>query len=155
LQAAEKLMFCIRARPCRLQKTLWMKGHGSAGRGKTHVLCQGTTLQAAENSLDEGTLCRPRKTLWMEGHAFAGRGKTHVLYQGTTLQAAENSLDEGTALHAAEKLMFCVRARLYSLRKNSLDKGHGFAGCRKTHVLCQGTTLVGPKTARMMRAFSP
>ena len=41
------------------------------------------------------------------------------------------------------------------LRRNFLNEGHGFAGCGKTHVLCQGTTLVGPKTARLMRATSP
>jgi hypothetical protein len=55
---------------------------------------------------------------WLvSGHDFTGCGKTHVLCQGTTLQAAE-------------KLMFCIRARLY--------------GCGNTHVLYQGTTLVGP-----------
>src|SRR5580658_6516661 len=38
---------------------------------------------------------------WLvSGHDFTGCGKTHVLCQGTTLQAAE-------------KLMFCIRARLY------------------------------------------
>jgi hypothetical protein len=36
-----------------------------------------------------------------------------------------------------------------------MGEGHGFAGCGKTHVLCQGTTLVGPKTARLMRALAP
>jgi hypothetical protein len=39
-------------------------------------------------------------------------------------------LCQGTTLQAAEKLMFCIRARLY--------------GCGNTHVLYQGTTLVGP-----------
>jgi len=32
---------------------------------------------------------------------------------------------------------------------------HDFTVCGKTHVLCQGTTLVGPKTARLMRALAP
>jgi hypothetical protein len=50
-----------------------------------------------------------------------------ALYQGTTLQFAENSLDEG----------------------------HGFTGCGKTHVLYEVTTLVGPKTARLTRALAP
>ena len=40
------------------------------------------------------------------------RSAAAALYQGTTLQLAENSLDEGHGLQAAEKLMFCVRARL-------------------------------------------
>jgi hypothetical protein len=33
-----------------------------------------------------------------------------------------------------------------------VDEGHAFAGCGKTHVLCQGTTLVGRKKRRLMRA---
>jgi hypothetical protein len=28
--------------------------------------------------------------------------------------------------------------------ENTLDDGHGFRGCGETHVLYQGTTLVGP-----------
>jgi hypothetical protein len=50
--------------------------------------------------------------------------------------------------------MLRIRARLYSLRKSSLDQGHGFAGCGKTHVLCQGTTLVGPYK-NSFEGFSP
>jgi hypothetical protein len=41
-------------------------------------------------------------------------------------------------------LFWSCAARLKSLRNNSLDEGHGFAGCGKTHVLYQGTTLVVP-----------
>jgi hypothetical protein len=28
---------------------------------------------------------------------------------------------------AAEKLLFCIRARLYKLRKNAQNEGHGFS----------------------------
>ena len=42
---------------------------------------------------------------------------------------------KGMALKAGKKLMFCVRARLYSLRKNScFVSGHDFTACGKTHV---------------------
>jgi hypothetical protein len=33
--------------------------------------------------------------------------------------------------------------------------GHGSKGCRKTHVLYQGTTLVGPLEIENMSGFSP
>jgi hypothetical protein len=42
---------------------------------------------------------------------------------------------------------------LHNLRKNSLK--HGFPTCGKSHVLCQGTTLVGPHTMPLMRALAP
>jgi hypothetical protein len=35
------------------------------------------------------------------------------------------------------------------------NEGHGFKGCEKTHVLCQGTTLVGPYTMPLVRALAP
>jgi hypothetical protein len=38
--------------------------------------------------------------------------------------------------------------------ENSLNEGHGFTGCGKTHVLYQGTTLVGPYKAQV-EGFSP
>jgi hypothetical protein len=39
---------------------------------------------------------------------------------------------QGTTLHAAEKLMFCNRARLYMLQKNScFVTGHDFKAAEK------------------------
>jgi hypothetical protein len=49
VQVAEKLMFRIRARLCRLQKSsCFVSGHDFAGCRKAHVSYQGTTLQVAE-----------------------------------------------------------------------------------------------------------
>ena len=41
---------------------------------------------------------------------------------------APGRAEGGRVLQVAEKLMFCMRARLYRLRKNSLNEGHGFSG---------------------------
>jgi small basic protein len=120
-------MPCIRARLYRLRKnSCFVSGHGFTGYGKTHVLYQGTALQAAEKLMFciRARLYRLRKnSCFVSGHDFTGCGKTHVLYQGTTLQAAE-------------KLMFCIRARLYRLRKNScFVSGHDFSRAVKSHSM--------------------
>jgi hypothetical protein len=43
---------------------------------------------------------------------------------------------QGTTLHAAEKLMFCIRARLYMLQKNScFVSGHDFSRAEKATAM--------------------
>ena len=115
-----------------LNATGFVSGHDFTGCGKTHALCQGTTLVAAKNSC------------FVSGHGFTACGKTHALYQSTTLQAAEKLMFCVRArLTACGKLMlcmrdfracgepdscFCIRARLYRLRKNScFVSGHDFS----------------------------
>jgi small basic protein len=70
-----------------------------------------------------------------------------------------NALYQGAALQAAETLMFCIRARLYRLRKHScFVSGRGFTGCGNTHVLYQGAALQAAETlifcirARLLQA---
>jgi hypothetical protein len=63
--------------------------------------------------------------LWLQT-ATKGYGSSVHWYQVASAKAMESRC-------AAAAL---YEARLYSLRKNSLDEGHGFAGCGKTHVLC-------------------
>jgi hypothetical protein len=59
------------------------------------------------------------------------------------VQAAKNSvLYRGATLQAAEKLMLCS-GHDFS-RAVKIENTSGFTGCGKTHVLYQGTTLVGP-----------
>src|ERR1700677_3631394 len=48
-----------------------------------------------------------------------------------------------------------IRTRLYSLRKNSLDEGQGFARCGKTHALYQGTTFSRAVNNGLTRALAP
>jgi hypothetical protein len=57
------------------------------------------------------------------------------------------------ALQAAEKLMFCFIADFKPYRKRSPEEG--FTGCRKAHVLYQGTALAGPYQTSAMRALAP
>jgi hypothetical protein len=132
---------------------------------RSDVLCQGTTLQAAESLMRcvRARLYRLRKaSCVVSGHDFTGCGKPHALCKGTTLQAAESLMRcvRARLYRLAESLMRCVRARLYGLRKAScVVSGHDFTGlrkascvvsgttlqaCGKPHVLCQGPTLVGP-----------
>jgi hypothetical protein len=63
-----------------------------------------------------------------EGHGFH-RLREKLWMKGTGSPAAGKTLDEGHGFTGCGK---------------TLDEGHGFTGCGKTHVLCQGTTLVGP-----------
>jgi hypothetical protein len=57
--------------------------------------------------------------------------KREVITQ--TLKPSSGAAIYGPTLQAAEKIMLCVRARLYSLRKNSLNEGHGFSRAIKSH----------------------
>jgi hypothetical protein len=102
LQAAEKLSSVSGHDFTGCEKRSSVSGHDFTGCEKRSSV-----------SGHDFTGCEKRSSV--SGHDFAGCGKTHVLYQGATLQAAE-------------KLMFCIRARLYRLRKNScFVSGHDFS----------------------------
>jgi hypothetical protein len=94
------------------------------------ALYEGKTLSARKGLKERWALQAAEKLMLLSGHDWQAAEKL-ILVSGHDLQAAEKlMLVSGHDLQAAEKLMLCIRAR--------------FTGCRKTHALCQGTTLVGP-----------
>ena len=61
---------------------------------------------------------------------------------GNDPKGVDNAAEKLRASQPAEKILFCIRARPYRLPKNScFVSGHDLTGCRRIHVLYQGTTL--------------
>jgi hypothetical protein len=92
--------------------------HDLTGYEKTHALYQGTTKQLAEKLSGRRARLRTLR-------------KNYALCQFVHDATYEKPLGrKGPALHAVEKLMFCITARLNSLRKSSCFlKGTAFRPC--------------------------